>query len=488
MTERLRVVIAGAGVSGLSTAYHLEKFLGPEINALDITVLERSDRVGGKVKTVRQNGCIIECGPDSLLAGRPEFFSLLKELDLADSIIRPVADRFSIYRSGRLHEVSNGIMRPFPSNFKALLKTTLLTPREKLRAVTGGALSSLNGYPKIKGDISLAEFLRRRWGSGFSEYVCEPLLAGIHGGDAMRLSLPALYPRLMLKPLSLSKSAKKQSRVNGRASAGSFGFIALKDGLDSIPDALLKKLKHATVKYNFEISSVTQKDDGKFIINPDEHSQISCDILVAALPACVASGMFARLSKDISRKLSSIPHVSTAVISLAFKFDQRFKELKGSGFLVPEAERSFITGCTWTSLKWPARAKNDLFLLRVFIGSRTNQKILFNMDDNDLIFQARGELQRIMGLEAEPVFSRVDRWMNSLPQYEIGHAGVIRELDKLEQEYPGLIFTGASYRGVGVPDCLIQGKDAANKVTGLVREQLSYAGRGLPERQQLSGQ
>lgn len=486
MTRLRTVVIVGGGISGLATAFSLMEQAGKAGLSLHCTLLESEASWGGKIVTHRIGEIVTEAGPDSFLSQKQAGLDLCMKLGLADQLINTneTAKRASVLYGGRLHDLPEGLLSFVPRQLGPFLRSGLLTWTGLARmglefAVPSGSSS---------GDESLAAFLRRRFGAQAYERVLEPLMAGIYAGDAEQMSLRATFPRffeleqqhgsvvrgMMAAKKSVSSAASSQPRRTM--------FISLKSGLSGLVTALTKRLMQQGVELRagarVEALRVRSHELGSWMYDLilQDGSALSAEAVVLATPAYVSADLLRPLTPIAGGLLDMIPYASTATIAMAFP-RALTSAIEGFGFIVPRTEQRHLIAATWTSLKWPHRAPSDQLLVRCYIGGVGREDVL-QQDDTTLVATVREELATICGISAEPSYTEVNRWWKAMPQYTIGHLDRLTQLDAALSRYPGLILTGAGYRGVGIPDCIRDGALAAERV---VRDLL---GKTHPDREQ----
>ncbi|MCB0329344.1 MAG: protoporphyrinogen oxidase [Bdellovibrionales bacterium] len=442
-----RVVIIGGGVSGLATAYTLEK-LHPD---LSITIFQPGGKLGGKIQTVKRAGCTIEEGADSiLLKSGSDLERIIEELGLSGDLISPKQRSFSIQRDGILHEVPLGLLRGFPENVRSLWKCSLFSLMGKLQATLCPALDYL--FPSsAQGDPSIAESLRRRFGREVSRYFFETVFGGIHSGDAESLSFKSLYPDM----------AKR--RAGGKY--GKARFVSFREGMNTLPKALSSALRR-TVVADSVVSSVRQDESGIFQVEADGEF-FAFDYCVVATPAFAAKEILFELDQGLSAALAAIDRSSSAVVTFVISKSDVLKETRGSGYLLAPTEGGYVTGCTFSSQKWDGRAPEDLLVVRVFFGRNGGVR---EVADEELLSTAKKEVRVKLGVEK---FQEclVTRWEQGLPQYVCGHEEKLQRIDSRVTNFPGLFLTGTSYRGVGIPDCVHQAVVAAKQLGDLHQQQ-----------------
>jgi oxygen-dependent protoporphyrinogen oxidase len=462
-----QIVILGGGITGLSAAFYVQKLFGEQKLPVSITVIEQSEHLGGKINTLHKEGFIIEKGPDSFLARKMPMIELTQELGLEDQLVptNPQAKKTYILRKGRLHRMPAGLVLGIPTQMMPFLKTNLLSIKGKLRA----GLDLLLPQRKESSDESLGGFLERRLGREVVENIAEPLLAGIYAGDTRKLSLQATFPQFQVsehKFGSLIKGMlanKKNPAVVTDAPevAKNSLFLSYKNGLRTIIDGLVGALKETKLLTGQTAVAINALARG-YQITLANGERVAADGIIVALPAFATAKLFPQI--QLVQALAQIPYVSVANVILAFDHRNIGHDLDGSGFLVPRKEGRFITACTWTSAKWKHTAPDDKVLLRCYVG-RSGAEGWTALSDKEIVKLVRNDLQQILGISAEPAFTEVTRLLRSMPQYPVGHLQTIKAArNQLNETMPEVFLAGAAYQGVGLPDCIQQGKEAAQQV------------------------
>jgi oxygen-dependent protoporphyrinogen oxidase len=474
-----KVVIVGGGISGLSNAWYLQQYAQAEGLNLEITVIEKESRLGGKIETVLKNGFVMEKGPDSFLARKQPILDLTAELGLVDQLTgtNPAAKKTYVMHKNKLHPLPPGLILGIPTQISPFIKTGLLSPMGKIRAAWDLVL------PKAAGaeDESLGHFLRRRLGDETVSRIAEPLLSGIYAGDAHTLSVQATFPQFqqleqkygslirgMLKSRGSGSLAAPTSALALPAEAKGSLFLTYKGGLQTLVNTLLKKLDSCQLLTGQSVVSVNQRETGYQLLLEGENSPLDADLLLLATPPDVAQRL---LGIDT---IVNVPYVSVANVVMAFNADQVPFRMDASGFLIPKGEGRSITACTWTSVKWLHTAPTSKRLIRCYLGRAGDEAVLQRSDDA-LVSLVLKELRDIMNISAAPIFSVVNRWPQSMPQYKVGHLQRLKQLRTLlNKKYPGVYLAGAGYEGVGIPDCIGQGKRAAKEMVDFMKGSAAY--------------
>lgn len=458
------VVVVGGGIAGLATAYFLTAERPDGGLTCRVTVVESSERFGGKIVSESAAPFTIEGGPESLLTQKPAGIELCKELGLEEQLLgsRDHARRTYVVRDGRLH--------PFPRN------CSLIAPRAR-RDLFSCSLFSLRGKiraaaePWIRGsshvdDESIASFVTRRFGKEYLERFAGPLLSGTSVGDPDLLSVGSLFPRLVSMERGHGSVTAAARREQG--STGEPLFTTLKPGMGFLVSRMITVLEQRGVALHkdFPIAGLTRKEDG-FHLVPGNTGTMSmrADTVVLAVPAFAAAGIIGELDSNAAELLHEIRYVGSATVTLGFKADTlgNTPETTGFGFLVPSAERRTILGCTILSNKFDDRAESGFAQIRAFLGGVGFEDQL-EYDDETLLRKTREDIKAFLGISTEPIVHRIFRWPRGNPQHEVGHR---RRLEKLENSLaaiPGLYLAGSAYHGTGIPDCVKQAKEMAAKI------------------------
>jgi protoporphyrinogen/coproporphyrinogen III oxidase len=457
------VVVIGGGIAGLATAYELSK------QRRSFVVLERASRAGGVIFSETVDGFTIDGGPDALLIQKPEAIALCREIGLGDRLVSTKPPRLAyIQRGGRLHALPAASVLGIPTRIGPFVRTSLFSWSGKLRM---GAELFIPPR-RDEADESIGAFMTRRFGREATAYLAEPLLAGIHAGDVDRLSVRALFPRfvdLERKHGSLLKGVRQPARRPQPATTGDEGaFKSLPGGLSEMVQALVTSLGEVNVRTGTGVEAITGR--GPFVVRTSTGEAIQARAVVLATPAFVTSALMRDHDAELSRLAAGVPYASAATVALAFARDRVRHPLTGSGFVVPRAENTGILAASWLSSKWPHRAPDNCVLMRTFHGGARDPQAL-ERSDAELIKTSLAAVRPLLGLDGEPMFTRVYRWERSNAQHEVGHLDRMAAIDRALATHPGLFITGSGFRGVGIPDCVADGRKvgaaAAAWVSGL---------------------
>ncbi|WP_442870392.1 protoporphyrinogen oxidase [Aneurinibacillus sp. Ricciae_BoGa-3] len=464
MITKQKVAIIGAGITGLTTAYYLQKEIRENNLPIEYVLIEATGRLGGKIQTDYTNGFVIEKGPDSFLARKTSASRLIKEAGLEQELVRNHTGQAYILNNDKLYAIPGGSIMGIPTKLAPFATTSLFSPAGKLRAAADLVLPRTS---KGEEDQSLGHFFRHRLGNEVVENLIEPLLSGIYAGDIDQLSLLSTFPQFHTVEkkyrsliLGMRSTTPKQPKSAGDKKQSS-AFLTLKRGLQSLVDAIENKLDPSSIKKNTPVKKVIHTEDG-YTILLDDGSTLHADAVVMTTPP----GPTHRALQDypFTKLLDEIPTTSVATVALAFPASAINKDINGTGFVVSRNADYTITACTWTHKKWPHSTPECKVLLRAYVGRANDESIVFKSDE-EIIATVMNDLNKIMKINQQPEFSIVTRWKQSMPQYVVGHKQRIAQLEEdVAKNLPGLFLAGSPYYGVGLPDCIDQGESAVAQV------------------------
>lgn len=472
MTRHIAVI--GGGITGLTVAYRL--LSSPKRSGLSVTLIESKPRLGGNIVTERRDGFVIDGGPDSFVVAKPQATALCKELGLGDRLITTIEKNRRVYllRHDELHSLPEGLVLAVPTRFVPFATSPIFSWPEKVRM---GLEVLVPPRSPEQGDESIGSFMRRRLGQEALDILAEPLMGGIYAGDVEKLSIRSTFPQLAEmedKHGSLIRGALAQRRPSTPGSAPPSTFHSLEGGMGELIDALEANITKAGGKIIVgsplrSLGPPTERSSGRWTVrfaptNAPEES-IQADAVIMATPAHAAASACERFDDDLGEMLRRIPYLSTATVVFAFPRSAVPHALDAVGVIIPKGERRRILAATFISSKWKSRAPEDAVLMRVFVGGHRDPSRLASSDD-ELMTVGREELARLLGIRAEPLFSRVFRYEQANAQPVVGHADHIKRIRQRAERHPGLIFAGAAFEGVGIPDCVRQANDAAALVLG----------------------
>jgi len=457
-----KVVIVGGGITGLSAAYYLQKEVRERALPVEIVLLEAADRLGGKIETVKRDGYIIERGPDSFLARKPEMIELAEEVGMADKLVANATGSAYIYANGALHPIPVGSIMGIPTNEESFAATNLVSEAGKARAREDLRLpKSPPGQ-----DQSLGAFFRYRLGDEVLENLIEPLLSGVYGGDLDEMSLLSTYPQFYeveQKYGNLIDGMRQQAAENAKNTPYQGGkqgmFRNFSTGLYSLVEAVEARLTDVTVLKNSAVDEL-MADGGRYRLMMTDGSVIDeVDSVIITTPHQFMQQILR--DYDFMAPFKEVPSTSVVTISMAFPAEAIKQDLDGTGFLVSRNSDFHITACTWITKKWAHSTPAGKVVLRCFLG-KPGDEGYSSLSDEELVATALDDLRQVMEIEGQPEFAEISRLDDAMSQYTVGHkARLERAREQLDAKLPGVFIAGMSYGGIGLPDCVRQGREAA---------------------------
>jgi oxygen-dependent protoporphyrinogen oxidase len=467
----MRIAIVGAGIAGLSAAFQLEqrRRRGAPV---EYAVFEASGRPGGVIRTERLQGFLVEAGPDSFLSEKRWAATLCRYLGLADDLL-PSNDyqrkTFIVVR-GRLVEIPDGLMFMVPTKLWPMATTRLFSLGAKIMAASELWTKPRQGAE----DESVASFVTRHFGREMVDRMADPLLAGVYGGSADKLSVRAVLPRFVEMERTTGSLARAlvaqrtpEARKKMPAESASSLFTTLRHGMQQMTDALVAKLAPGALRLNTPVWSLRRAGE-KWTLVTDSGEQ-HFDAVILAVPAYQAADLLGSVAEGLANELRGVKYNSSITVALAYDaaaLDAAARaRMEGFGFLVPKAEGKQMLACTFVHNKFHHRAPEGKLLLRCFIGGEAAEADM-QLSDEELSGAIRAELRAILGpaLAAEPLFARVFRWRQAMAQYEVGHLERVARIEAAAAQLPGLALAGNAYHGIGVPDCVREGTQAAERL------------------------
>jgi oxygen-dependent protoporphyrinogen oxidase len=446
------VIIVGGGISGLTAAYTLAKA------GRAVTLIEREPELGGLLQTRQIDGCVVEAGPDSFLAAKPAATELITEVGLAGDLISSNDHQRVTYiqRHGRMVPMPDGLMMMVPTKIWPMVTTPLLSWGTKVKM----GLEYFRAKPA--GELperSVSEFVRDHYGQEAVDYLAEPLLSGVYGGDPADLSVNSTLTRFVDLERQYG-SLTRGTLASRRPAGGGSLFRTLKGGLHDLVRALEARMS-GVERLQGVVSSVRFVEGGHEVLLGGEW--LPCRQLIIATPAWAAAELLAASSAELRDLLAQVEYSSSMTVALGYRDADLHQPLTGFGFLVPAKERESLVACTYVGRKFPHRTPEGISLLRCFLGGAGRAAVL-GQSDEEVVAATRADLRRLVGVTAAPVFQSISRWPRSMAQYTVGHAGRIREIEERVKRHRGLHLIGNAYRGIGIPDCIALARETAKAV------------------------
>jgi len=475
----MRIAIIGGGTAGLAAAYELEKARKAG-GTVEYTLFEQRPQLGGSLASEIVNGAVLERGPDSFLTEKPAAAELCRELGLGDQLIpsNDIARKTYIVVRNRLVALPDGLMFLVPTK----LIPTALTPLFSLGTKIRMGLELLHPPRPAAGDESVAALVERHFGREAVDRLADPLLSGIYGGDATQLSAQTVLARMvemerqygsltrgmLAAHRKMRAAARNSSRTPNRGAARPI-FTALRGGMQQLVDAIAGRLDPTSVRTATTVQAVSRAGAGWSVTTATAREEY--DGLIMAAPAWVAGGLLAPVDAALGNDLSGIPYSSSITMNLIYDEAKIGALPEGFGFLVPASEGRSMLACTFVHRKFLGRTPPGKAVLRAFLGGMNNETLLEAPDD-ELVAVVRRELSEILGARifsaaVEPEHAQVSRWRRAMAQYAVGHKERIERIRDRVAALPGLRLAGNAYDGIGVPDCIRLGRQAARELTAV---------------------
>ncbi len=471
-----RVIVVGGGITGLSCAYEILELAASAKKVIEVSVLERSGRLGGAIITEKRGGFVLDGGPDSWVSAKPHAADLAKRLGLGHELMGTVETNRQVYIAWEreLLLMPEGLVLGIPTEIGPIARTPLFSWDAKLRM-------ALEPFVPVRTfhddeDESVAEFITRRLGDQVTDRLAAPLLGGIFAGNAQAISVRAAFPQLVAaeaKYGSLIQAMRALRRLREAAAAQADSppsmFESLHGGMSRLVEALAEKLgDRVRTSVGVKEVSLLDHDDarGRFGVETTDGGLEIADHVVLAVPSYVSASAVRTMDPGLAHAFDGLMgHASSATAFFAFRRQDVAHPLDASGFIVPRAEGRAVLAGTWVSSKWGHRAPGGHVLMRVFLGGAEREDIL-DRDDDALVALALREIKSMMTITAEPLFSSVFRFERASPQPYLGHLGRVRKLRAVLEEIPGLHTASNTYDGVGIPDCIRQAQKIARDIVG----------------------
>lgn len=463
-----RIGIIGGGISGLAAAYELEQSRRGG-GGVEYALYEASARLGGVLRTEHIDGCVVEAGPDSFVTEKPWAADFCRALGIGDQLIGSNdADRKTyILTHGRLVEMPDGLMFLVPTKILPTGLSPLFSWKTKLRM-----MQELYHPPRsVDHDESVAAFVGRHYGSEMVDRLADPLLSGVYGGEAANLSVRAVLPRfaemerthgsLGRAMLAARRTIKRVGGIPRKPAAPL--FTSLKNGMQFLAETAVSQLTPACLLTSATVQAIQPQAGGWTVSAGMQSDQF--DRVIIALPSRSAVEILQNTCPELARELAGVQYSSSITVGLGYDREVRESLPPGFGFLVPRSEGKRLLAATFVHNKFPHRAPEDRALLRCFFAG-SNAENVWQLSDDQIVGVVRDELRQILGLQAEPLFARVYKWKAAMAQYGVGHLERLERIERLRQQLPGLALAGNGYRGIGVPDCVRSGREAAKQVLG----------------------
>lgn len=474
------VVVIGGGITGLAAAHRLIEQFAARQQPPRITLLEASPRVGGLFGTRELAGYHVETGADSFITNKPWALNLCLRLGLESRLI-PTDARYRrslVLRNGRPLPVPDGFQLLSPVRLGSVLRSPLFSWTGKLRMAADLVIPGR----RETSDESLASFACRRFGREAFERLIQPMVGGIYTADPEKLSMRATMERFVaheahhgsiIRGMWAEDRKGQISRTDGASGARYGLFVSLQTGMQELIDRLRDRVREtADLRLDTRVESLTRTALGSGwrvqVTSPSTgRTTLECDAVIVALPTHAAARLLGPVDESLATSLTAIPYASTAIVVSGHKLADIRDPLNAFGLVIPRTENRRILAVSFTSRKFPGRAPEGCVQLRTFVGGATQPELLRHSDE-EIVQLVREELRDILGVSGDPDFTHVARWNDSMPQYHVGHLDLVRTIEDRAANWPTLALAGNAYHGVGLPDAIHSGEQAAERIAGIV--------------------
>ena len=470
LNSSTRVAVIGGGISGLAAAYRCVELADESRQPLQMTMFEAGDRVGGVIGTSHIGDYLVERGGDMFITNKPWALDLCRRLGLEDQLV-PTDETFRrslVLRNGRPVPVPEGFMLLSPAKVWPILSSPLFSPWGKLRM----GLEYIVPRRADNGDESLASFVRRRFGREALDRLVQPLVGGIYTSDPEKLSLRATMPRFLEMEKAhrsliraSKRQASKQAAAEQQGSGARYGlFVAPKGGMTVILDELERRVrKRAEIRLDTKIRRIDPAESGGWSLTLGDGNSEHFDRVIVAIRSHQVAELIGGFDNQLAESLRKIPYASSAIVVSGHRLADISNPLDAFGLVIPHAEKRKILAVSYASRKLAGRAPEGHVLLRTFVGGAMQPELL-EQSDEEILRMVRDELSNILGVGGDPDFSVVVRYQNAMPQYHVGHVDLVEQIESRTETHPGFALAGNAYRGVGIPDCIHSGEQAAERV------------------------
>lgn len=449
-------VIIGGGITGLSALYHLQK------KQLDLNVIlvEQNEELGGKIRTVKNEGFIMEAGADSIVARNEGVMPLIQELDLLDELVYNETGTSYIYTGSTLHKIPEDTIFGIPTSVESLFSSTLISEKGKQEAM----LDFEKTENPFTIDSSVGSFLEYFLGKEIVEKQISPILSGVYSGKLETLTMKSTLPYLLEyknKYGSIIKGFSENKKTF--QAAGNKKFISFKNGLSVLIDRLLERSGDTSILKGARVTGIEKTGD-TYELSFENIENIQADFIVLTAPHDAAQRMLNTMELDAD--FNELTNSSLTSVYIGFDISDNRLPADGTGFIVTEGSDLMCDACTWTSRKWAHTSQHQHLLVRLFYkSSNPHYKTLEQMNDEELTMAALSDIQKSLGITEKPHSINVTPWTNLMPNYHLQHSQAVSSLSqKMTDLFPNVLLAGCSYYGVGIGACIVNGKNAADTI------------------------
>ncbi|SFL56621.1 oxygen-dependent protoporphyrinogen oxidase [Paenibacillus sp. 1_12] len=451
------IVVIGGGITGLSTAYYLQKTIKAQNRDAKIVLVEANDTLGGKIRTAHEGEFIMETGADSIVSRKTNVAPFLEELDIQKDVVYNATGISYIYTDGELKPIPKEAVFGIPLSLESLAKSNLVSAKGKVEALK----DFYTPNETFTKEHSIGEFLEYFLGKELVEKQISPVLSGVYSGQLQDLTIASTLPYL------LDYKNKYGSIIQGLAEnkqrflgTGDKKFLSFKHGVSSLVDRIEERLTDVDLYKGVQAEKI-KKQQERYLVSLSNHKEIETDFIVLSTLHPVAQHLM--LDKALDEDFEQLKNSSLISVYLGFDIPDSELPKDGTGFIVAEDSDLSCNACTWTSRKWEHTSEKKRLLVRLFYKStcRDYEKLL-QMTKEEIVQIARKDIEDSLGITGTPISSDITKWHETMPNYHLKHPQLVKSLEnKLAENYPNVILAGCSYYGVGIPDCIMNGEKTA---------------------------
>lgn len=452
------IVIIGGGVTGLTAAYSLQKMIQIGRLRARVILIEAQPELGGKIRSLRADGFIMETGADSIVSRKSGVATYMEELGLQDEVVYNATGRSFLYLDGRLQLIPEDTIFGIPLSVESLAKSELISAEGKVAALRD--LYTPNDRFTL--DDSAGSFLRYFLGDELVDRQIAPVLAGVYSGKLDELTLASTLPDLLKYKNEYGSIIQGLDANRDRfKSAGGGKFLSFGNGLSQLIERLEQRIPDVQVLKGVKVERLTRSAD-RYILTLSNGSSLTADSAILSILHTHAAQLFP--DDGLDELFGQFTTNSLISVYLGYDAADELLPTDGTGFIVVDGEELSCSACTWTSRKWAHTSAGGKLLVRLFYkNSHPRYEELARLSDDDIVQAARRDISLSMGLDEQPVLHAVTRWHQAMPSYQMGHRSLVSRLEeRLASHHPGIILAGCSYYGVGIPDCMQSGERAAS--------------------------
>lgn len=472
------IAIIGGGITGLAAAHHINT----STPGIPIELFEASKRLGGVLFTEPVDGFLVEHSADMFTTVEPAGMDLCRSIGIDKHLIGTNSEfqRAFIASGDGLEPVPKGLNLMSPTDLDAIRSTPLLSEAGRKRFLEEETIPSRYAEassPRELIDESLESFAIRRFGQEAFEKIIQPLVGGIYTADPAKLGMKSTLPQYLemekdhgsiIKAIQARMNERQlktgnRDAIEGQSSGARYHlFVAPKQGMSSLIQAIESQLTNVQFSLGQTITQVERSSAGWILRNQQGMEKFFSHLIVTC-PSPVAAKLLSDADPQLAGLLRQITFASSAVVVQGYRRTAIDHPLNGFGLVVPRSEGRSILAASFSSIKFNGRAPEDSVLIRSFLGGGCQSELL-EYDDQRLVELSYADLKDLLKVSGSPLFQKVIRWNESMPQYHVGHVELVDEIESRESKIQGLAIAGKCYRGVGIPACIRSGQRAANKI------------------------